>query len=210
VWPLAVAAILIGGLATAAGIWRTTSADAPLAAQAPEEGDQRDRAAPLRPPRAAPPPAPVAELPGTDPADPVARPEPATSGVKARGASRAGALYKSANEARRAGDRARAVRLYRELQRDYPGSPEAKLSRVSLGGLLLDDGAAAQAAEQFDAYASGPGNQRLGAEALYGKGKALMSLGRRVEEIRTWQRLLREYPDSPYTTHARRRLAELR
>jgi TolA-binding protein len=46
-------------------------------------------------------------------------------------------------------------------------------------------------------------------EALYGRGRALTGLGDRAEETRTWQRLLRDFPDSAYAEPARRRLAEL-
>jgi len=119
-------------------------------------------------------------------------------------------LFVDANDARRAGDAPRAIRLYRRLQREFPGSPQARLASVSLGGLLLDSGFVAAALAQYDRCLASPGQCRLGAEALYGRARALEVAGRDAEQARTWQRLLDEYPRSPYAAHARRQLAKLR
>lgn len=118
-------------------------------------------------------------------------------------------LYRQASEARRAGESAKSIRLYRTLQRDYPSSAEATLSAVSLGGLLLDAGSARAALAQFDRHLASPGPKPLGAEALYGRGRALSALGQSAEEMKTWERLVREYPSCPYLSHARRRIAAL-
>ena len=119
-------------------------------------------------------------------------------------------LYRLANQRRRAGQTAPAIAAYQSLQKQYPGSAEARLSHVSLGGLLLRSGSAGPALQQFSAYLEGGNGQRLAAEALYGRGRALQALGRTAKEGENWQRLLREYPDSAYATHASHRLAQLR
>ncbi|WP_437298544.1 tetratricopeptide repeat protein [Sorangium sp. So ce426] len=124
-------------------------------------------------------------------------------------ASTAERLFREANDARRAGRSRRAIELYRALQRGFASSPEATLSLVSLGGLLLHDGSPAAALAQFDRYLGVAGPRPLAVEALYGRGRALRALGRAGDEAQAWRRLLREHPGSPYVEHARRRLAEL-
>jgi len=44
-------------------------------------------------------------------------------------------------------------------------------------------------------------------EALYGRGHALAKAGELLQEQRTWQRLLRDFPTSAYAPLARRRIA---
>ncbi|WP_437877563.1 tetratricopeptide repeat protein [Sorangium sp. So ce513] len=138
------------------------------------------------------------------------------SGIAARraaasspAASTAEQLFREANDARRAGSTQRAIELYRALQRRFAGSPEATLSLVSLGSLLLDGGSSGAALAQFDRYLGVAGARPLAVEALYGRGRALRALGRPGDEAQTWRRMLREHPSSPYAEHARRRLAEL-
>jgi hypothetical protein len=144
-------------------------------------------------------------LPSAD-SPPSIRPAAAVEPAQTQSAS---ALYRLASEARRAGESARAIRLYRTLQHNYPSSAEATLSAVSVGGLLLDSGSARAALAQFDRHLAAPGPKPLGAEALYGRGRALSALGQSAEEMKTWERLVREYPACPYLSHARRRIAAL-
>jgi TolA-binding protein len=115
--------------------------------------------------------------------------------------------FAAANEARRAGDSNRAATLYREVVRDFSGSPEAAMSELRLGHLLLEKGKAGAALEQFQRHLKRPG--ALVPEALYGRGRALAALDEQTAERQTWQRLLREFPGSPYAAHARRRLDTL-
>jgi TolA-binding protein len=119
-------------------------------------------------------------------------------------------LFRKANDLRRAGQAQQAIQLYRSLQRDYPGSAEAALSPVSLGGLLLNRASAGAALEQFDHYLAASPGAALAAEALYGRARALQALGRHSEEKRTWEQLLARFPGCPYRESARRRLTELR
>jgi TolA-binding protein len=191
---LAAAAVLVVGGAAAAGsrLWRGSDAGAPEVRASAWLGPA---SLPLfRAPRAAAPPPSLREA------------QPAAPAVRVVVPVGARDLYRTANEARRAGDNARAMRVYEDLQRRFPQSPEAGLATVSLGRLLLGGGSAAAALAQFDRCLATSAASRLGAEALYGRGLALAALGRTAEEARTWQRLLAAYPKSPYTAHARRRL----
>jgi TolA-binding protein len=204
-WPLAAAAVVIAGAAVAGG-W------GPLRSERHEVQSVETRA-PEPPPARAVPPAPrpaASEAPAEENTPPPEPSKPPVIRVPKRAAvappATAEELYRSANEARRGGQPAQAVARYRRLQRQFPGSGEARLSHVSLGRLLLQRGSAAAALAQFDAYLAGGNGQRLAAEALFGRGRALQALGRRTEEVQNWSRLIGQYPDSAYADHANRRL----
>jgi TolA-binding protein len=169
-----------------------------------------------RGPVAAPRPVEPTTPPTTPTDDPVESPAiaPPTAGAARRAtasstlAETATALFASANDARRGADARTAIALFRKLQRLYPDSPEARSSRVALGGLLLDDGRAGAALDQFDrAVAADDGTLRP--EALYGRARALGALHRDDTEALAWKQLLREFPTCPYADTARRRLAAL-
>lgn len=223
---LAAAALVVGGVAAAASLnWSRLMDPTTQEPTEPEKSpsqtpsvvhDEAPLPAPERSEHEGPPPVadsmPSSERPsGAVPAKP--RIEETNSGAK-KGATSGvanspSALYRLANEARRNGEGATAIARYRELQRRFPASAEAALSRVSLGGLLLEGGQMSQALTQFERYLKG-GSTRLAAEALYGRGRALGALGRQDEEAKNWRRLLSSYPDSPYSGEARRRLDALR
>jgi len=131
-----------------------------------------------------------------------------TSSAQDDGELTAAELFSNANQARRASDPARATRLYRLLQRKFPGSQEAQLSLVTLGSLQLNGGNAAGALATFNRYLS-HGGRSLEAEALYGQAQALRQLGRSGEERSAWARLLARYPGSGYAPQARERLNSL-
>jgi TolA-binding protein len=128
------------------------------------------------------------------------------------GGEPASSLLRRAGEARHRGEIERALGLYRRLQRDFDASPEAALSSVLLGGMLLQRGLTDAALEQFDRYLSSQPRGNLVPEALYGRGRALAALGRgrALDEAQTWRRLLNQFPESAYAPHARRRLDELK
>ncbi len=208
---LAVAALVLAGTAAASGLGvvalrSSTKQETPVgnAVQQPAPKSEAVTQAPAP----APVPAPTAAVePATD-AEVAAPPRPKTAPVAPAPAS-AVELYRAANDARRAGRTGEAIRGYKDLQGRFPGSAEAKASRVSLGGLLLRGGSAGDALAQFDAYLDGGGGP-MAAEALFGRGRALQALGRKAEETENLERLLRQYPKSAYATHAKRRLDELR
>jgi TolA-binding protein len=122
----------------------------------------------------------------------------------------AASLLRLASEARGRGEAETASSLYRRLQREYADTREAALSSVPWGELLLRQGQAARALEQFDRYLKNEPHGNLLPEALYGRGRALTVLGRAADEKQTWRRLVSETPGSAYEPHARRRLDELK
>ena len=146
-----------------------------------------------------------------------ARPQPAATPAESApmleaeepsDAPNASQLFSEANRARRASDLSRATELYRQLQREYPGSEEALLSLVTLGSLQLDTGNASAALRAFNRYLRQSGLP-LEAEALYGRARALGHLGQQGEETRAWKTLLARHPSSGYAKQARERLSAL-
>lgn len=164
------------------------------------------------------PPPPVTTLPDAPPAEPspADRPTPApqarsatdspgyVGGSPQTPAPTARELFSSANSARRASHGLRASSLYRELQQRYPSSPEALVSRVSFGRVLLEQlGDPAGALAQFDGYLAQTTQTALAEEALFGRATALSQLGRLDAERETWRTLLARYPSSIYAERAR-------
>jgi TolA-binding protein len=158
----------------------------------------------------APAPAHVDEVPAVKLDDlPVAREAPSgESRVPAHASRTPSALFRSANEARRAGDDARAIALYRALESEFPSSPEARLSHATIGRLMLDRGDAQRALTDFDEYLSN-GGAALGEEALVGRALALGKLGQKEAEASAWREVLRRFPRSIHARLAQTRLAAL-
>jgi len=117
-------------------------------------------------------------------------------------------LFGEANQARRSGDVGRASGLYHLLQDQFPSSPEAELSRVTLALLLLDNGDAQGALSGFERYLAGS-SRGLEAEALVGRARALGRLGRRDLEAAAWREVQRKYARSIYGRQATERLLAL-
>ena len=123
----------------------------------------------------------------------------------------AGQLFANANDARRRGDSAQALRLYQDLQQQFPGTREEKTSRVLLGRLLLDRGEdPTRALSYFTRYLEESPNGTLAEEARLGRALALKRLGRPTEERQAWQQLLAAHPNSIHAERAAKRLDELR
>lgn len=225
-WMLAAAAALVvlvaGGLASG-GMWlyhRITLPDRSEAA--PPRDSKEEPAARARHrtevPAARVQPAPIEEVspqraPAAMPPPPAERPRalsPRPVAVSpqppASSQSEVTALFAAANEARRVGNTPRAVRLYTDLQRMYPGTREARLSYISFGRMLLDQGRPSEALSQFDSYLRQTPNDVLAAEALYGRARSLTALHRGPDARRIWAELLSRFPDSVYADLARRQL----
>ena len=167
--------------------------------------------------------APVVEAPSVDIDDAVAVPdapkpprEPTTRAARPRGLAAAtdespGDLFSRANAARRSGHTREAARLYRELQRAFPGSSEELVARVTLGRWMLDRlNDPAGALVRFDSYLANPVHTALREEALIGRALALGRLGRETEERGAWTAFLAAFPGSVYAERARGRLEILR
>lgn len=218
---LAAAALVVFGAVTAAGAtfarrtWRLTferkvevpvlpaQAEAPKAVVAARAPGDVERSPTLDPPL--PSPAPVEASPRA-----AARHAALPDRAKPAEAPTAAELFTRANRARRGGDPNEALRIYRELQTSFPGSPEELLSRVVIGRLLLDRlGDARGALAQFDGYLANSWHASLREEALVGRALALGRLGRHAEEKTTWAALLAGYPNSASAERARARMAEL-
>lgn len=181
--------------------------------------DAQPLQAPVQAPRAAEHEAPDEALKHQAPAAraslrrtaPVAATGEAPSGndtASAKEPASAAKLFGEANQARRSGDVGRASGLYHLLQDQFPGSPEADLSRVTLALLLLDSGDAQGALSGFERYLAGS-SRGLEAEALVGRARALGRLGRRDLEASAWREVQRKYPRSLYGRQAGERLLAL-
>ena len=133
-----------------------------------------------------------------------ASPSAAASRDPGEGSEKAASLFGRANAKRLAGDDTAAIALYREIAERYPTTPQALMSEMALGKLLMSKGDAAGALSHFRRYANAGGP--LGVEALWGEADALRALGRSNEEHRVLEKLLERYPDSPYANTARKRL----
>jgi TolA-binding protein len=100
------------------------------------------------------------------------------------------------------------VRLYHQLQAEYPGSAEALSSHVMLGRMQLERRDTERALRHFEVYLQAAPLGSLAQEAMQGKAEALHRLGRFPEERVVWGDLLRAYPASIYAETARGRLRE--
>ena len=152
---------------------------------------------------------PAAEIPEAP--RPVAAPPARHARTVAVEAESPGDLFARANAARREGKTREAARLYRQLQREFPGSSEELVSRVTLGRWMLDrlnDPSGALA--RFDSYLANPVHTALREEALIGRALALGRLGRETEERSAWAAFLAAFPGSVYAERARGRLEALR
>lgn len=121
--------------------------------------------------------------------------------VEALGPSR---LFAHANELRRQGDGAGAIAAYQRLCELYPSSVEAEDAKLLLGNLLLGQRAPRAALQSFEDYGAGA----LSLEASWGRAQALRKL-ESPDERGALERLLRDFPGSPYTKAAQKRLQEL-
>jgi TolA-binding protein len=113
-------------------------------------------------------------------------------------------LFRRANRVRHT-DWLAAAATYAELIQRHPSSVEAGIAEVALGKWALAQGRSGDSLEWFRAHQRRSGSA-LAAEALWGEARALESVGSHAEAKRPWQRLLEEYPESPYAEVARERL----
>jgi TolA-binding protein len=184
---------------------------------APSLVETRGRAAVANPPAPNPVEAPAPVAKDEAPAPTVLREAPASLASprpKAEAeipAPTAEDVLTAANEARHRGDSALAMKLYRQLQQQFPGSRQETTSRMLLGRLLLDRGEdPSQALSLFTRYLEASPNGTLAEEARLGRAQSLQRLGRSAEERQAWQQLLSAHPNSIHAERAKKRLDELR
>lgn len=214
-WVLALAAALIAGVSLAAVNPRVRALVARWPSITADSGKPAHRRAASEP-QAPSQPARVESPANTDATEavklgdlPLANEAPRANESRATSQAQPtpAALFRSANEARRAGDDERAIALYHSLEAQFPNSEEARLSHATLGRLMLDRGDAKMALDDFDKYLSHGGS--LGEEALVGRALALGKLGNRDAEAAAWRDVLRRFPKSIHARQARTRLAAL-
>lgn len=100
------------------------------------------------------------------------------------------------------------ARLYRELLRRYPDSPEAANVPVRLGDLLASTGDHQGALEAYELYLE-RGSKQLAPEAEYGRIQALRALGRKADERAAIEAFLAARPEDYRATELQTRLSAL-
>jgi tetratricopeptide (TPR) repeat protein len=171
----------------------------------------RDRLEPPPSGAARPRPAPPAKKAMARPApvEPLAPAAPPPAMAPVEPVETAARLFRRAARARDDGETERALALFRRLQTRWPGSPQAALSHVSAGNLVLaGNGDPRAALAAFEAHLARPA-PALREEALYGRARALRRLGEPAREREAWRQLVEAAPDGPYVGRARQRLDEL-
>ena len=134
---------------------------------------------------------------------------PSRSGRANRIESSAANLFRQANGARRAGEFARAKRLYTDLIAQHPRVGRSSTGPGLAGQLLLAQGEPSAAERAFGRYLSS-GQGQLAEEAMVSQAQSFERMKRSSEEQQVWQRLLSEHPDSVYAAQAKARLEALR
>ena len=133
-------------------------------------------------------------------ADPIVEPPPPLT---------ASALFREANDLRRAGDHVGALLRYDQLARQFAGTREEITGRVIAGQLQLGAGLALPALAGFDSYLDVSPNGTLAEEARVGRARALGALSRTDEEADAWRNLVLRHPSSIHVERARARLRQL-
>ena len=128
-------------------------------------------------------------------------PPPATPS-QTPGLDGAHVVFARAVRARQEGRFQDAIASFRALQGQFPDTPPALVSLVSLGDLSLRAGAASEALASFESYVRRAPSGALVPEALAGEARALKALGRAQESENTWRDLARRFPGSPYARGA--------
>ena len=221
-WRFAALAFLVAGAAAASvvALQGFTSRGQNQTLDSPPPSTVTSTAAPLRPTAPAPPksgvqggervgrdePSASSSAPPNGPQSSVGQAPSAHAPAVSTAEGTPRELFAAGNAERKSGAQASALATYHKLQHAFPGSPEARLSQVLSGRMLLGMGRADAALAQFNRYLAGGAESGLAEEALWGKAQALSRLGRTAEEQRVWRILLERFPKSVYATTARQRI----
>ncbi len=87
-----------------------------------------------------------------------------------------------------------AVQAYRQVRARYPGTPQAALAALALGGVLALRGETAQALELYAAAAAKPATPRAGAEAWFQIGELQYRQKQWAHAARAYEHLWRDTP----------------
>lgn len=117
-------------------------------------------------------------------------------------------LATAAQRERAAKNYEETARLYRELLRRYPDSPEAANVPVRLGDVLTSIGDHQGALEAYELYLE-RGGKALAPEAEYGRIRALRALKRKADERAAIEAFLTARPDDYRVAELQDRLREL-
>lgn len=211
---VAMLTLITAAAAAAAIVFVGDERMSPLAASATGHRESVAESEPQRAP-SSPPPAQPASDPAQTPAEPgPARAEPAevlevsTPAARPRASGKgetAPGIFARASRARREGRYLQAKSSYERLLKRFPESVEADQARMTLAELNLRNDTPEVALKQFRESAKGT----LEPDSLWGQAQALRRLERANEERRVLLRLVRMFPDSPYTGAAMLRLHDL-
>jgi TolA-binding protein len=119
------------------------------------------------------------------------------------------ALFEYAGIQAELGKSAEAADAYARLANSYPQSPLAEESLYKRGEVYSAGGRYQQAKDAFYEYRTRFPRGRLVDAALYWGGLASYELGERFGAVLHWERLLDNYPLSPFRPDALRRTAEV-
>lgn len=115
-------------------------------------------------------------------------------------------LFRRANVSLQNGQRAKALREFELLQRRFPRSTEAHVSRFKTAEIFLADKLPTRALAAWDAYVKAVPDGPLVEEALYRRARVLQALGNKDAALGAWHRLLQRFPRTLYGDEARRNL----
>jgi TolA-binding protein len=118
------------------------------------------------------------------------------------------ALFEYAGVLAELGSRNEALAAYDELIRKYPSSPLAEEAQYKRGEMYAAAGQPQQARDAFYLYRTRYPNGRLVDASLYWGGMAAQELGEKFGAVLHWERLIENYPASPFRPDALRRTAE--
>jgi tetratricopeptide (TPR) repeat protein len=139
---------------------------------------------------------------------PPAPAEPSAAASTSAFPTTAAQLFDEASRARRAGEHAKARALYTQLLEQHAASAEANTARVALARVELDAGHGARALALFEQYLAS-GERALREEAMVGRARALLALGRVQEEREAWRTLLSTFPATLHRERAEARIATI-
>lgn len=119
------------------------------------------------------------------------------------------ALFRAGESYRQMGRREEAAACYRRSADEFPQEPQAGRAAFRYAEITVTGGEYVEAVNRFRALVDRPPSPDILAPALYYLGYAQKKLNLGAEAEKALRRLVREFPDSPYTVLGRVDLATL-